>query len=171
MAVDEIFDVVDLNDEVVGHEFRHEIHRRGLMHRAVHVLLFNSKGEVFLQKRSMLKDTSPGLWDSSASGHVDRGESYDVCAVRETEEELGYKVKNDQLRRIFKLNPSEVTGFEFVWVYQGRAEGPFVLHSDEIQCGEWFSKKTLTDRIRSVKAEFSTAFRFVWERFITEENR
>ncbi len=105
MAVNEIFDVVDLNDEVVGHRFRHEIHALGLMHRAVNVLLFNQRGEVFLQKRSMFKDVSPGLWDSSTSGHVDGGESYDICAVRETEEELGYRVENGKLRRIFKLEP------------------------------------------------------------------
>jgi 8-oxo-dGTP pyrophosphatase MutT (NUDIX family) len=53
----------------------------------------------------MFKDVSPGLWDSSTSGHVDGGESYDICAVRETEEELGYRVENGKLRRIFKLEP------------------------------------------------------------------
>jgi isopentenyldiphosphate isomerase len=169
MAVDEIFDVVDLNDEVVGHKFRGEIHALGLMHRAVHVLLFNQRGEVFLQKRSMLKDTSPGLWDSSVSGHVDRGESYDVCAIRETEEELGYQVEKGKLRQIFKLSPCDATGQEFIWVYQAEAEGPFKLHPDEIESGEWFSKKRITDNIRTVKTEFSAAFRLVWEKFVEQE--
>ena len=68
---DEIFDVVDEADEVVGTETRREVHRRKLLHRAVHILIYNSKGEIFLQKRSMSKDSCPGLWDSSASGHVD----------------------------------------------------------------------------------------------------
>ena len=68
---------------------RSEVHRLGLLHRAVHVLVFNSRGEIFLQKRSMTKDREPGKWDSSSSGHVDSGEDYDACAVRELREEIG----------------------------------------------------------------------------------
>ena len=80
---EEVFDVVNERDEVIGQNTRRQVHRLGLMHRAVHVLVFNAGGQVFLQKRSMLKDRQPGLWDSSASGHVDAGEDYDTCVVRE----------------------------------------------------------------------------------------
>ena len=62
---EEIFDVVNERDEVIGSKPRSEVHRLGLMHRAVHILVFNARGEVFLQKRSMSKDRQPGLWDSS----------------------------------------------------------------------------------------------------------
>jgi 16S rRNA (adenine1518-N6/adenine1519-N6)-dimethyltransferase len=86
---EEIFDVVNDRDEIVGRQSRREVHRLGLKHRAVHVVLFNGRGEIFLQKRSMKKDCFPGAWDSSASGHLDVGESYDACAVRELREELG----------------------------------------------------------------------------------
>ena len=75
---EEIFDVVNERDEVIGQQPRSEVHRLGLMHRAVHVLVFNAAGQVFLQKRSMKKDRQPGLWDSSASGHMDTGEDYDA---------------------------------------------------------------------------------------------
>jgi len=80
---EEIFDVVDRGDVVVGRETRSRVHQLGLLHRAVHVLVYNGKGEVFLQKRSMSKDRQPGLWDSSSSGHVDSGEDYDAAARRE----------------------------------------------------------------------------------------
>jgi len=63
-----MFDVVNDRDEVIGQERRPEVHRLGLRHRAAHVLVFNARGELFLQKRSMTKDTFPGAWDSSASG-------------------------------------------------------------------------------------------------------
>ncbi len=63
----ELLDVVDENDNVVTVKTRGEIHARGLMHRAVHILVFNSQGDVFLQKRSMSKDEQPGKWDSSAA--------------------------------------------------------------------------------------------------------
>ena len=86
---EEIFDVVNDRDEVIGQAPRREVHRTGLKHRAVHVLVFNARGEIFLQKRSMSKDTFPGAWDSSASGHLDSGEAYDACAVRELREEIG----------------------------------------------------------------------------------
>src|SRR6185436_20849387 len=71
---EEWFDVVNERDEVIGRELRRNVHARGLWHRAVHVLVFDRAGRVFLQKRSMLKDLSPGLWDSSCSGHLDSGE-------------------------------------------------------------------------------------------------
>src|SRR5208282_5531965 len=86
---DEIFDIVNDRDEVIGRMPRARVHREGLKHRAVHVLVFNGRGEIFLQKRSMTKDTFPGAWDSSASGHVDSGEDYDACAARELREEIG----------------------------------------------------------------------------------
>ena len=71
---EEIFDIVNERDEVIGRAPRAEVHARGLLHRAAHMLVFNSRGEVFLQKRSLRKDRQPGVWDSSASGHVDAGE-------------------------------------------------------------------------------------------------
>jgi len=83
---EDIFDVVNERDEVVDRKPRSVVHRDGLLHRAVHVLVFNSRGQIFLQKRSMKKDRQPGLWDSSASGHVDSGEDYDTTAVREVRE-------------------------------------------------------------------------------------
>src|SRR6516164_8309470 len=88
---EEIFDVVDENDHVIDRKPRNEVHRLGLMHRAVHVLVFNPCGEIFLQKRSTKKDRQPGVWDSSASGHVDSGEDYDSCAIRELGEELAFR--------------------------------------------------------------------------------
>ena len=86
---EEIFDIVNERDEVIGQAPRKQVHATGLWHRAVHVLVFNARGEVFLQKRSMLKDTARGKWDSSSSGHLDTGEDYDICAVREVREEVG----------------------------------------------------------------------------------
>ena len=71
---EEYFDVVDLADRVIGRATRNEVHQKGLYHRAVHVLVFNSQGQLFLQKRSASKDTFPGKWDSSASGHLCAGE-------------------------------------------------------------------------------------------------
>jgi isopentenyldiphosphate isomerase len=56
---EEIFDIVNERDEVIGRLPRSQVHREGRKHRAVHVLVFNARGEIFLQKRSMAKDTFP----------------------------------------------------------------------------------------------------------------
>src|SRR4051812_18325754 len=127
---EEIFDVVNDRDEVIGSERRSEVHRLGLQHRAVHVLIFNRRGQIFLQKRSLKKDRQPGVWDSSASGHVDRGEDYDACALREVHEELGLRLSGAP-KRLFKLRASTETDQEHVWVYRAEAEGPFHPHPDE----------------------------------------
>ena len=73
----EILSVVNEEDLVIGQRRRDEIHSLNLFHRSIHVLVFNSNGEIFLQQRGLLKQESPGLWASSVSGHVDAGESYD----------------------------------------------------------------------------------------------
>src|SRR5437867_1826810 len=140
---EEIFDVVDERDEVVGRNTRNEVHRLGLQHRAVHVLVFNSRGEIFLQKRSMQKDRQPGLWDSSASGHLNCGEDYDACAVRELGEELGLHLKEPP-QRLFKIAASTETDQEHVWVYRCEAGGPFQLNTDEIEQGAWFKAQEVT---------------------------
>ena len=161
---EEIFDVVDERDEVIGHERRSEVHRTGLKHRAVHVLVFNSRGEIFLQKRSMKKDTHPGVWDSSASGHLDCGEDYDCCAGREVKEELGV-VLPTLPERLFKIDACAQTGQEFVWVYRGRSEGPFELHPDEISGGGWFAPEFVTKWMRERPQEFAPALLLIWEKF------
>jgi isopentenyldiphosphate isomerase len=161
--VAEIFDVVNERDEVIGQKPRDEVHRLGLMHRAVHVLVFNSRGQVFLQKRSMKKDRQPGLWDSSASGHVDSGEDYDACAVREVREEIGLQLKAVP-QRLFKLVSSPETDQEHVWVYRCTSEGPFTLNEDEIERGGWFAPDEVTSWMSDKPEDFASAFAMIWSR-------
>jgi isopentenyl-diphosphate delta-isomerase type 1 len=160
---EEIFDIVNERDEVIGRMPRARVHREGHKHRAVHVLVFNARGEIFLQKRSMSKDTFPGAWDSSASGHVDSGEDYDACAVRELREELGL-VAAAPPARLFKIAASAATGQEFVWVYRLASEGPFVLHPEEIERGEWFTPARATALMNRPPDEVASAFVLIWRR-------
>src|SRR5207248_1317545 len=84
----ERFPIVDKNDRILGYANRSEVHGNNLRHRAVHILIFNPAGEVYLQQRSRWKDRHPLKWDSSAAGHVAGEESYDETARRELQEEL-----------------------------------------------------------------------------------
>jgi len=162
---EEIFDVVNDCDEVIDRQPRREVHACGLLHRAVHVLVFNERGEVFLQKRSMAKDTSPGLWDSSASGHLDSGEDYDECAIRELREEIGLAIHQPP-ERLLKIMACPETGREFVWVYRLQNEGPFTLHPDEIEQGDWFAPAAVTRWMAERPGEFASAFRLIWGRAV-----
>lgn len=157
----EWFDVVNERDEVVGQAPRQEVHARGLRHRAVHVLVFNGRGQLFLQKRSRWKDREPGLWDSSASGHVDAGEAYDTAAVRELREELGVELAVPP-RRWFKLEACPETDQEFVWVYCLEHGGPFAWPAEEIEDGAWFDPAVISRWIRTEPAVFARSFRHLW---------
>ena len=165
---EEIFDVVNDHDEVIGQKPRSEVHRLGLQHRATHVLVFNSRGEVFLQKRSMEKDRQPGLWDSSASGHLNSGEDYDACVVRELEEEIGLRVNATPQRR-FKLGASAETDQEHVWVYRCEAEGPFQLHPEEIERGGWFDPQEVTRWMSERPEDFASALLLIWKSIFSEK--
>jgi isopentenyldiphosphate isomerase len=160
---DEIFDVVNERDEVIGQAPRQEVHARGLWHRAVHVLVFNARGEVFLQKRSQLKDTAKGKWDSSSSGHVDAGEDYDTCAVRELREEIGLHAARPP-QRVFKIDACPETGWEFCWIYRYESEGPFTLNPEEIETGGWYAPAEVTRWVAEKPKEFARAFVLIWQR-------
>lgn len=160
---DEFFDLVDERDRVIGRATRRAVHARGLRHRAIHVLIFDPQGRVYLQKRSMAKDVAPGVWDSSCSGHVDSGETYDEAAVRELREELGIILESPPARW-FRAAAGPETGQEFVWVYRMNHGGPMRPNPDEIERGEWVEPAQVDARVSSRPGEFSGAFRFLWDR-------
>jgi isopentenyldiphosphate isomerase len=160
---DELFDVVDESDGVIGQAPRGEVHARKLNHRAVHVLIHNAAGRLFLQKRSMTKDTFPGGWDSSCSGHVDAGETYGAAALRELGEELGWRGTTHELRPLLKLPTSPITGFEFIEIFLlGPVEGPFTLHPGEISEGRWIKPDELTAWMEREPEAFAGALRHLW---------
>ncbi len=95
-----ILNIVDENDKIIGEKARKEIHEKGLLHREVHVWLYNDNGELFFQKRAIDKETFPGLLDASVGGHVEMGDSYEKTAFKETEEETGLKINLENLKLI-----------------------------------------------------------------------
>lgn len=161
---EEWFDVVDEHDGVIGRALRSEVHRLGLRHRAVHLLVFNPRGEVFLQQRSLTKDTAPGLWDSSSSGHLNVGEGYAGAVVRELIEELGVQpISIPEL--LFALSASPATGMEFCRVYRTVHPGPFVFHPSEVRGGGWFFPAQVERWLGQCPEDFAEGFRAVWQQF------
>ncbi len=161
--VEEVFDVVDEHDVVVERRTRSEVHRLGLRHRSVHILVFNAKGQIYLQKRAMHKDCNPGVWDASVSGHVDAGERYDACALREAREELGLVLAHVP-ERMFKLSACRQTGWEFSWIYRTQSEGPFRPDPHEIDRAGWFASDAVDRWMDSRPEEFAGPMRLIWQR-------
>lgn len=167
---DEVFDIVNERDEVTGRATRREAHARGLWHRATHVVVEDAQGRVFLQKRSMAKDTAPGRWDSACSGHVDAGESYEAAAVRELREEIGLDAGSlggtDAIEALFTLTPCEANGWEFLRVFRLKSRGPFEfkLNPAEIERGEWWAREALFRALAERPGDFTNALRMLWER-------
>lgn len=162
---EDIFDIVNEHDEVIGRAPRSEVHANGLLHRAVHVLIFNARGETFLQKRSMSKDREPGRWGAACSGHVDSGEDYDTAALRELGEELGWQ-PTGPLKRVLRIAACAETDQEFVWVYHCNGEGPFNLNCEEVETGGWFAPHQIGRWMRDTPADFTSAFRAIWSRTV-----
>lgn len=155
----ELFDVVDEQNRVIGQRPRGEVHRERLRHRAVHIFVFNQRGELFLQKRSRWKDAQPRKWDSSAAGHVNAGDDYDTTAPRELEEELGVQAP---LTRIGEIDARRGTGWEFVKIYRAEHEGPFRLPPAEIECGAFFTTDQIDRWIAARPEDFAKGFLECW---------
>lgn len=157
---DELFDVVSSDDKVLRQERRDVVHAEALLHRAVHVFVLNKRGELFLQKRSRYKDVHPGLWDSSAAGHLDAGEDYAAAAGRELEEELGQEPV--ELSRIARIPPSEATGWEFVELFRSRQSGPVRFPCSEVEAGLWLPPEEIEAWMARRPGDFASGFLECW---------
>jgi len=152
----ERFDVVDDNDRVIRQASRHEVHTNHWLHRAVHIFVFNTAGELFLQKRSRWKDAHPVRWDSSAAGHVNAGDDYEETALREVKEEMGVTV--DGVELLAKIGAGPMTGWEFVHLFRARHEGPFSLPPAEIETGSFFPVPLIREWIERRPDDFASGF-------------
>ncbi len=159
----EIFDVVDKNDRVIDQQPRHLVHEKKLWHRAVHALVFDGDQRIYLQKRSMSKDSNPGLWDTSVGGHLDSGESYDQAVIRETNEELGIELA-EVPKRLFKLSACKETGFEFIWVYKILYSGEIKPCPIEITEGRWVDHQELIYWTQQMPALFTSSLLLILDR-------
>jgi isopentenyl-diphosphate delta-isomerase type 1 len=164
---DEIYDIVDENDHVTGQASRKHIHENKLLHRSVHTLVFNSRKELFLQKRALCKDENPGLWDTSSAGHVETGESYETCAHRELGEELSLKAT---LTASVKISACQETYGEHVQVYTCITDDAIKINPDEITEGAFFSLTQIRKEISTHPTLFTSSFKMLFNQIRDIEN-
>lgn len=144
MSSDELVDVVDDSDCVIGQARRSDVRRKNLRHRSVYVLVFNSSGQIFVHRRTLTKDVFPGYWDVAVGGVLNAGESYNDGAQRELREELG--VDGVPLRRLFPLRYDDAANRVAGVLYSCACDGPFHLQASEIIEGMWVDLDVLLDR-------------------------
>jgi len=166
----EVFDVVDENDIPTGTATRSEVHAKGLIHRAVHVFVLNRNGDLYLQKRSLIKDMNPGVWDSSVSGHLDAGEGYADAAVREMGEELGITdLSAEDLEHVVVVEPSENTGWEHVHLFVTRHSGGITYPAAEIDSVMPFPIDEIQKWAAASPGDFSPAFLVMFSSWLEKQ--
>jgi len=158
----ERFPIVDKKDRILRYANRSEVHGNNLRHRAVHILIFNEAGELYLQQRSRWKDRHPLKWDSSAAGHVAFRESYDETARRELKEELGTTVP---LHKVSKVSASQRTDHEFIWLYRGLTSGDLVPDNFEIEQGAFFRPAVIDGWTSARPEDFAPGFLECWKAY------
>lgn len=157
---EELFDVVDEADQIVGSATRAEVHSRDLIHRAVHAFVQNRHGDVLLQLRSTRKDKYPSKWDSSVSGHLDLGESYLAAVTREMGEEMG--IHNATPIPIATIPPSRETGWEHIHLFTARFDGSPRFPASEIEAVQWFPATEIDAWLENAPEDFAPGFTSCW---------
>lgn len=164
-SAEEQLDYVDENDAVLGQMARKAIHEEKKLHRAVHVFLRNKSGDLYLQLRSCFKDSHPGKWDSSASGHVDPGENYLECAIREAHEEVWAGPKGE-FKSVVKLSAGPETDLEFIEVFEAEPAGKIRVHTSEIHSGRYFKIEQIEKWIEQRPQDFATGFKTCFKEWL-----
>ncbi len=161
---DEIFEVVDEKNNVIGTARRSECHGNpALIHRTVHVVVFHPDGRMLLQKRSRHKDIQPGRWDTAVGGHLMPGEDFEKAAVREMQEELGVSA-GLRIKYLFDSKIRNKIESENTRVFSTVCEGPFKFPEEEIDEVRFWTACELRDGMKGVsftenlKAELSKLF-------------
>ena len=134
----EMFQLVDRNGTPVGTASREECHGNSLLiHLVVHLHVFDAQGRLYLQKRSMRKDTNPGLWDTSVGGHVNAGEDVSAALIREAREELDIDAAG--ARFLYDLLNEGTFESEYAQCFSLTWQGGIHPDPDEIEEGRFFT--------------------------------
>lgn len=164
----ELIPIVNEKNEIIGEKDRKVVHEKGLFHRAVLVIIFNSKGKILLQKRSAKKKICPLKLDLSVAEHLKTGESYIEAAVRGLREELGIEVSKSDLKKLreahLQMNEYEngkIKDYEFVELYLLIYDGEIKIDKNEDEEAKFFTKEEVEKLYKEDK--LTPWFREEWE--------
>jgi len=161
--MDEYIDILLESGEPSGTvNLKSEAHRLGLWHARAQIWIINSKKEVLIQKRAFSKDSYPGLWDISVAGHLSTEDTPEQAAIREIEEEIGLKLKSNQLHFFKRIQKSKIPkkGFidnEFNYLFGVKLDVDIEnlnLQKEEVEAIKWISIPTFEEQLKKNKIIF-----------------
>jgi len=165
--LDEVLEIIDDNNNVVGSALRRECYEKGLLHRAVNIFIFNSEGQVFLHKRSDKKFKFPSFWDLSCSEHVKPGESFEETAKRGLKEELNIEVDLEEIIPIHHIDSADERGEyhdnELVVTYKGTYDRDMRFDPNEVAEGKFFNIEELDKLIKNGEIQVTSWFLEDWK--------
>lgn len=146
----ETLDVVDKSDKIIGKASYKEIYDKLLLHRIVHVFIFNDRDEIALQLRSKHKGFCPQHWSTAVGGHVRSGESHEEAALREMEEEAGVRTNLSFLRKdLYTSKNYDGRGDlkKILTTFKAFHNGPFKINPKEVEKIEFFNVERIQQMI------------------------
>jgi isopentenyl-diphosphate delta-isomerase len=156
--------LVDEQNEVLGYMGKLEAHKKGLLHRAISVIIFNNKGEMLVQQRALTKYHWAGIWSNTCCSHPRKNESFQEAAERRLFEELGFRTPlKEEFQFIYKASDvkSGLTEWEYDTVFTGVYNEPFEFNKEEIQAVRWMGIENLLNDIKQKPEEYSFWFKII----------
>lgn len=140
--MEEILNVYTRDGKLIGTRTREECHSKnpGFYHKPAWTWIYNSNGEILVQKRASSKKTLPNYWDMPCAGHVVAGETSIQGAIREAKEEIGLDIKEEECKFMFEYiqeNCWEIGQVFFVKIDKNIED--FILKEDEVSEVKWLS--------------------------------
>lgn len=165
---EEMVVLVDEENNVLGYMGKLEAHKKGLLHRAISVIIYNSKGEQLVQQRALTKYHWAGIWSNTCCSHPRKDESFKDAAERRLFEEIGIRTPlKEEFQFIYKAydEVSGLTEWEYDTVFTGVYDGPFDFNHDEVAQVRWLSPETIEAELQQKPEEYSFWYKIILQEF------
>lgn len=168
--IDDFVVLVNKNDKKIGLMPKMEAHKKGALHRAFSVFIFNNKNELMIQKRNINKYHSPGLWTNTCCSHQKDGESNISAGKRRLLEEMGFCVELNEIGS-FIYNVGVDNGLiehELDYILVGKYNGNVKINSDEVDNWKWMSLDNIKDDVRKRSKNYTEWFKIIMDNYYTQ---